>query len=124
VFVRKSRPHRGDFDGQKLVCLCESIDRRCRDFGRQDHDCLVEILDRRCEASMAEARLFVRVLTNVVGTLIDRTTSVRGEHGFFKAAFYGQASLPILLKECVKILSLSNQLFRSNEKLTPAFGLA
>jgi hypothetical protein len=23
LFVRKSRPSRGDFDGQKLVCLCE-----------------------------------------------------------------------------------------------------
>jgi hypothetical protein len=47
-----------------------------------------------------------RVLTDVVGTFIGRTMSVRSVYGFYKAAFYGQASLPILLKECVKILTL------------------
>jgi hypothetical protein len=55
-----------------------------------------------------------RVLT---GTLIGRTTSVRSVYGFFKAAFYGQASLPILLKECVKILSLSIYFFVATKSL-------
>jgi hypothetical protein len=49
LFVMKTRHRRrGDFDGQKLVCLCEIIDRRCRGFDRQNHDCLWKILDRHC----------------------------------------------------------------------------
>jgi hypothetical protein len=69
LLVRKSRPRRGDFDGQKRVCLCESIDRRCGDFDGQESVDLWESLDR-C----------------VVGTLIGRTLIGRGVYGFFKAA--------------------------------------
>jgi hypothetical protein len=57
-------------DGQSLVCLCESINRRCEDFDGQESVCLWESLDR-C----------------VVGTLIGRPLFVRGVYGFFKAAF-------------------------------------